>query len=499
MLIPALCLMLVSCKKPGEEGKTIEVKVDPTSLMFEAVGSEAQQVAVTANDEWSYSASTEWVHVTVVDAETLSVTVDDNLEREARETKVTVFAKSDTNARAEIRVQQNGAGELTFSITPSQLQFAGEENEAQMITVEASEGLAWEAEADAAWIHVAAEGNQISVTVDDNPQVTERSGKVLVKSALGQKATMIQQSGKTVDMIYDINPTSLTFRWDDFIMQSISFMTSKEVTKWTAYAEDAEGNRDPEWLFVNPNPDAAAPLVEVMTTMSNMEAEARVAYVVIMPEGVENPVPARVEVKQECKPNYHSTLTGDVAMTSLIYSDVTVYPNGTSDQFNFSRWSLWLWSADVVYDPNFSSWSGTGDAVQLQLHAEKVAYEEGATSYVLPAGEYTVSAVASLEDKNGTPGTYIAGGETMNYNYPAGSWLMRRQEGTVTEAGPIASGTASVAYEGDQYTITFNCMDDNGHKITGTYVGKFETINIVPPIEDPVIGGGDGEDPTPEV
>lgn len=49
MLIPALCLMLVSCKKPGEEGKTIEVKVDPTSLMFEAVGSEAQQVAVTAN------------------------------------------------------------------------------------------------------------------------------------------------------------------------------------------------------------------------------------------------------------------------------------------------------------------------------------------------------------------------------------------------------------------------------------------------------------------
>lgn len=499
MLIPALCLVLASCKKT-DNGKTIEVTTNPTSLIFEALGSEAQQVTVTANDEWSYSASTEWVHVTEIDAETLSVTVDDNMETEARETKVTVYATNDMNVRAEISILQNGAGELTFAISPAQLQFAGEETEPQVITVEASEGLAWEAEADATWIHIAPEGNQITVTVDDNPEVTERSGKVLVKSALGQKAAMITQSGKTVEMIYDVDPTSLTFAWNDFMMKSISFKTSTEVTSWTAYVEDAEGNRGVDWLVATPM-GTQAPMVEVMAILNNMEPEARVAYVVLMPQEVENPVPVRVQVTQESKPSYYSTLTENVEMNALVHSDVTVYPNGTSDQFKVSRWSLSLWSADVVYDANWGSWSGTGDAIQLQLHAEQIAYDENATSYVLPAGEYTVSAVTSFTDPNGTPGTFIAGDETMSYDFPVGSWLVRRQDGSVTEAGPLDSGTVSVAYDGDQYTITFNCMDDNGHTITGTYVGKFETFNIVPPVDDPVIGGGGdgGEDPMPEV
>lgn len=228
MLVPVLLAALASCKKTPQK-VVIEVKATPATLSFGAVGNEAQTVAVTANDEWEYSASEKWVTASKVDGETLSVTVDDNVATAAREAKVTLYAKSDANARAEVLIQQSGAGELTFNVTPASMTFVGEGAEPQVITVEASEGLVWEAApaADANWIHVAAEGNQISVTVDDNPNTTERSGRVIVSSPIGEKAVLVTQQGKVMPMIYDVDPASLEFRWDDMMMMGISFKTSQ--------------------------------------------------------------------------------------------------------------------------------------------------------------------------------------------------------------------------------------------------------------------------------
>ena len=81
-----------------------------------------------------------------------------------------------------------------------------------------------------------------------------------------------------------------------------------------------------------------------------------------------------------------------------------------------------------------------------------------------------------------------------------GSWLVQRNDGAAVAAGPIASGTVTVAYDGSSCTITLNCMDDNNHTITGTYTGNLGTLNIVPPAEDPNHNEDDGGgDPMPEM
>ena len=498
-LLPALCLVLASCTKTTEKQKKIEVQVDPASLFFKAVGNAAQTVTVTANDEWNWSSSGDWITVEKVDAEALAVTVTDNLADEAREAKVTVFAKNDANVRAEITVQQNGAGELTFSVSPAKLQFAGENAEPQLITVDASAGLAWEATAEegAAWIQVTKAEGQVSVTVEDNPEATERSGRVFVTSAIGQKAVMVTQAGKTVPMIYDLQPASLELRWDNMMIQGISFKVSAEVSDWSVRVEDANGNMAIDWLVANANKDAAEPLVEVFAIMPNENTEDRFAYVVIVPkEDADRSV--RVEVCQKAKPTYFSTLAGNAALEPLTHAYVTLYPNSASDIFNFSRWNLLLWSDNVSYDPGFGSWTGTGDAVQIQIQADRILYDAATTTYLLPSMAYFPGAGVTLEDKNGSAGTYIKGGETLNYNFPAGSWLVRRANDAVTEAGPIVSGTITVSYEDDAYELTIECMDDNNHTITGTYRGTFGSLNIVPPMDDPSVGGG-GDDVTPEV
>ena len=369
MLVPVLLAALASCKKTPQK-VVIEVKATPATLSFGAVGNEAQTVAVTANDEWEYSASETWVTASKVDGETLSVTVEDNVATAAREAKVTLYAKSDANARAEVLIQQSGAGELTFNVTPASMTFVGEGAEPQVITVEASEGLVWEAApaADVTWIQVAAEGNQISVTVKDNPNTTERSGRVIVSSPIGEKAVLVTQQGKVMPMIYDVDPASLEFRWDDMMMMGISFKTSAEVTDWSAHVEDANGNQTVDWLFINANKDAALPLVEVMPILFNETSEDRTAYIVLTPQGVEDPVAVRVPVVQKGKPTYNSTLTDNVEV-ALSHAYVTLYPNGTTDLFSFSRWNLTLWGEGVNYDSEFGMWSGTGNAMQLQLQA----------------------------------------------------------------------------------------------------------------------------------
>ena len=247
----------------------------------------------------------------------------------------------------------------------------------------------------------------------------------------------------------------------------------------------------------NANKDAAEPLVEVFAIMPNENTEDRFAYVVIVPkEDADRSV--RVEVCQKAKPTYFSTLAGNAALEPLTHAYVTLYPNSASDIFNFSRWNLLLWSDNVSYDPGFGSWTGTGDAVQIQIQADRILYDAATTTYLLPSMAYVPGAGVTLEDKNGSAGTYIKGGETLNYNFPAGSWLVRRANDAVTEAGPIVSGTITVSYEDDAYELKIECMDDNNHTITGTYRGTFGSLNIVPPMDDPSVGGG-GDDVTPEV
>ena len=103
-----------------------------------------------------------------------------------------------------------------------------------------------------------------------------------------------------------------------------------------------------------------------------------------------------------------------------------------------------------------------GDYILVDLVADKVSTNVNPDDAV---GTYTCVASDALVAKN----TFIAGGmDGNNYTY---SWLQYVVDNYIDHSrrAPITSGTVTIAAEGTGYLLTFDCMDDNGHKITGTF------------------------------
>ena len=151
-------------------------------------------------------------------------------------------------------------------------------------------------------------------------------------------------------------------------------------------------------------------------------------------------------------PDYYSTLTEDYTFNHQ-QGVVRFYHYGDYYNVGGSNWSI---TAMLPGDPL------NGDYILVDLVADKVSTNVSPDDAV---GTYTCVASDALVDKN----TFIAGGmEGTQYTY---SWLQFIVDNYVDHSrrAPITSGTVTIAAEGTGYLLTFDCMDDNGHKITGTF------------------------------
>ncbi|MBO7300329.1 MAG: BACON domain-containing protein [Tidjanibacter sp.] len=91
------------------------------------------------------------------------------------------------------------------------------------------------------------------------------------------------------------------------------------------------------------------------------------------------------------------------------------------------------------------------------------------------SGTYTASyGVTSSYEK-----TYVEGGiDEEGYLY--GSWLCTLVAGEFADSSiysPIYEGTITLSKSGDKYTVTYNCTDDAGYKITGTATASYTTYD----------------------
>ena len=103
-----------------------------------------------------------------------------------------------------------------------------------------------------------------------------------------------------------------------------------------------------------------------------------------------------------------------------------------------------------------------GDYLMLDIVADKLSPTANPDDAV---GTYTCVASEAEAAQN----TFIAGGmDGNNYTY---SWLQFIVDNYVDHSrrAPIAEGKVTIAKEGTGYKATFDCVDDNGHKITGTF------------------------------
>lgn len=152
------------------------------------------------------------------------------------------------------------------------------------------------------------------------------------------------------------------------------------------------------------------------------------------------------------EPEYFSTLTEDY---SFAHNNGVIRFFHYGDYYNIGA-SNWTITVMLDGDPL------NGDYIMVDLIADKVSTLVDTDDAV---GTYTCVATDAEVAKN----TFIAGGmDGNNYTF---SWLQFIVDNYVDHSrrAPIADGTVTIAKEGTGYLVTFDCMDDNGHKITGTF------------------------------
>ena len=147
-------------------------------------------------------------------------------------------------------------------------------------------------------------------------------------------------------------------------------------------------------------------------------------------------------------PDYYSTLTEDLIFD---HPDGTIRLNYFGDYYGLgaANWTVSL----VLPGQNIN-----GDYFMIDIVTNSDAFE--ASNIV---GTYNC-----VEEANVAKNTFIAG------YYEGGfgsSWYFMAVDnyyGT-DDVAPLVEGTITIREEGVKFVVEFDCMDDNGHKIAGTY------------------------------
>ena len=148
------------------------------------------------------------------------------------------------------------------------------------------------------------------------------------------------------------------------------------------------------------------------------------------------------------EPDYYSTLTEDLTFN---HPDGTIRLNYFGDYYGIgaSNWTVSL----VLPGTNIN-----GDYFMLDIVTDSVAFE--ASNIV---GTYNCVAEADVAKNTFIKGTYSGGFASSWYFVAVDNYY-----GT-DDVAPLVDGTITIREEGIKFVVEFDCMDDNGHKIAGTY------------------------------
>lgn len=114
------------------------------------------------------------------------------------------------------------------------------------------------------------------------------------------------------------------------------------------------------------------------------------------------------------------------------------------------------WKVNLMFDENYVD----GDYFSIEIVTDNLD-----TTIDSICGTYTAATV-----ENVAKGTFISGSESSVNSYLY-SWYLVCEDNYVdhTKGGPISEGTVTIENVNGYYVVTLDCMDDNGHKIAGTF------------------------------
>lgn len=237
--------ILFSYNGIGQASNKIVVTQAPASinastktLTFENTAGEIK-VEVTSESKWTASTSYSWINVTPNSGEagTSSITISVSPNTSVDERTGYVILSIGSEKRIQIPIKQRG---IYIETDKSQYDFDASSGTQ---TIQVNSNTSWQVSSVPSWIKVdktSGTGNSaIKVTVEDNPNTTERDGEFVVSQpGLSAMATVkVHQKGKT----FDVAVTTLTFN-DKEESQTITIATDGT---WRAFSSA-------DWIKVSP-------------------------------------------------------------------------------------------------------------------------------------------------------------------------------------------------------------------------------------------------------
>lgn len=216
----------------------VSINASTETLTFENTAGEVK-VEVTSETKWTASTSYSWINVTPNSGEagTSSITISVSPNTSVDERTGYVILSIGSKERIQIPIKQRG---LYIETDKSQYDF---EASSETQTIQVISNTSWQVSSIPSWVKVDKTSgtgkSAIKVTVEDNPNTTERNGEfVISQPGLSAMATVkVHQKGKT----FDVAATTLTFS-DKEESQTIAIATNGT---WRAYSSA-------EWIKVSP-------------------------------------------------------------------------------------------------------------------------------------------------------------------------------------------------------------------------------------------------------
>lgn len=232
---------LFICTACPDDHEKDEVKVDRTSLSFEAKGGQ-QSILVTSNTNWMVGGTNEWCTVTPSTGNgnsSITINVTSNNMSSDRSNTLTIMAG---DATTTITISQAAP---QFSVTPTEITLLSNEGSYSAISITTTSK--WTASTSAKWLHLSSTSGEgytmVTVTaLSDNTSAEEREATVniLMEGGMSQ-SVRVSQRAKYISAYVDIDnilalTNSVAFRQSyrgDVSYYYIAYLSKSSSAGWT--------------------------------------------------------------------------------------------------------------------------------------------------------------------------------------------------------------------------------------------------------------------------
>ena len=387
---------------------------------------------------------------------------------------------------------ENPKGSLTVVETSIEVAFYGGDGEINYSITDGAEGALPEVTPNADWVTNIEVGSSITFTVELNDTTEERLAIVVVKYGETSKDVFVRQAaGYEIDVEFEATALNGEYYGTKYSQDPNYFaiLSKNGTTGWSDLYIDTYYRLD---IYAKTPTDAAAPVLPqgiyafdyldagVGDTFGNyysvrMEPMADGNLVETkIEDGVVIVTENRIEaiIKFVDGKTHRVVYEGALDLGYLEFPEPEYYSTLSEDySFEHNNGTIRFFHYGDYYGLGASNWTITmmlsgeplnGDYFLIDLVADSLSTTVDPNDAV---GTYTCVADESQAAKN----VFFAGGMD-GTNYTA-SWMQFLVDNYVDHSrrAPLSDGTVTVVAEGTGYRVTLDCVDDNGHKIQGSF------------------------------